>query len=60
MKENPMAPGNRTILHILNFGRTWTVKLDCGCNRRGLTSDEIEREQLYVGKRVDCQKHSTE
>ena len=46
-----------TIVHIIDFGTAWTVKLDCGCSRKGLTADDIEREQLYVGKRVECEKH---
>lgn len=46
-----------TIVRILNFGPTWTVKLDCGCSRRGLTSDDLKREQLFVGKAVTCFKH---
>jgi hypothetical protein len=48
-----------TIRHILNFGTTWTVKLDCGCSRRGLTRDDLKREQLYIGKNVTCEKHQS-
>lgn len=47
-----------TITHIFNFGRTWTVKLSCGCTRRGLASADLDREQLFVGKAVQCEKHN--
>jgi hypothetical protein len=46
-----------TITRILNFG-TWTVKLSCGCAIRGLSSDDLNREQLYIGKAVYCGKHT--
>jgi hypothetical protein len=49
-----------TIIRILDFGGTWCVKLDCGCSRKGLTSDDLKREQLVIGKRVKCEKHDRE
>jgi hypothetical protein len=49
-----------TITRILNFGTTWTVKLDCGCSCKGLTVDDLNREQLYIGKAVECTKHQPE
>lgn len=47
-----------TITQILRFGRLYTVKLDCGCSRRGLSMDDVKREQLFVGKAVEC-KHGS-
>ena len=47
-----------TITHILNFGTWWTVKLTCGCSRKGVTSADLKREQLYIGKKVQCDKHT--
>lgn len=52
----PGAAAN-TIMHILTFGSTWSVTLGCGCVRRGLTSADLKREQLYIGKAVECEKH---
>ena len=34
------------IVHIIDFGTAWTVKLDCGCSRKGLTAEDIERATL--------------
>ena len=48
------------IVHIIDFGTAWTVKLDCGCSRKGLTAEDIEREQLYVDKRVECERREKE
>ena len=44
------------IVHIIDFGTAWTVKLDCGCSRKGLTAEDIEREQLYVDKESRVRK----
>ena len=49
-----------TITRMLPFGTAWTVKLACGCTRRGLTAADIEREQLYIGKPVRCERHQAE
>ena len=45
-----------TITRILDFG-TWTVKLSCGCSIRGLSSDDLKREQYFIGKAVQCEAH---
>jgi hypothetical protein len=50
-------PISTTVTRILCFGPTWTVKLACGCTRRGLTSQDLDREQLFIGKTVACDKH---
>ncbi|HEX4545746.1 MAG TPA: hypothetical protein VH110_05260 [Candidatus Acidoferrum sp.] len=42
------------IAHILPWSVEWcTVKLACG-HRRKLRREELEREQLFVGKPVTC------
>jgi hypothetical protein len=45
------------ITHMLHLGPTWTIKFDCGCSRRGLTGDDIRREQLFIGKAAQCDRH---
>ena len=48
-----------TITEMLRFGSTWTATLSCGCAIRGISRDDLDREQLYVGKRVTCEIHGT-
>lgn len=42
-----------TIVRMSRFGRGYSVKLECGCLLR-VTLEEAEREQLFIGKAVDC------
>jgi hypothetical protein len=56
----PLRTAPNTITQILGFGRLWNVTLGCGCTRRGLTSADLKREQIYVGKRIECDEHPTE
>jgi hypothetical protein len=44
------------ITQMLHIGRFWSVKLACGCTRT-LTSPDLKREQLYIGKAVACPNH---
>ena len=41
------------ITRMLKFGRTYSVKLVCGHQFRA-TVDEAERDQLCIGKGIEC------
>ena len=47
-----------TIEHILGWGEWSTVLLACG-HRRHLRRQELKDEQLYIGKKIECQEDVT-
>ena len=42
-----------TIVRMLRLGRSYKVKLECGCAFTA-TLEEAQRDQLFIGKRVRC------
>ena len=42
-----------TITHMLRFGRSYRVKLGCGCTL-SVTLEDARRDQLYIGKAMYC------
>ena len=42
-----------TIVQMLRLGRSYSVKLGCGCKFRA-TLEEARRDQLWIGKTVMC------
>lgn len=45
-----------TIVRMLRLGRSYKVKLSCGC-AFSATLEEAERDQLFIGKAFLCAKH---
>lgn len=43
-----------TIVRMLRLGRSYKVKLGCGCAFPA-TLEDAQRDQLFIGKRVRCE-----
>ena len=47
------------ITRMLRFGTRYSVTLACG-HRRDVTRDGVDKEQLFIGKPVECQECGAE
>ena len=46
------------ITAMRRYGTHWKITLECG-HTRVLTVIDVKREQLYLGKRIECTNHAT-